>query len=111
RSLLSPALVALLAAGWTVLPGSPLLWTVLAVMVLAFPAYAQVGRSLSSRVRGVPLGQHVAAERDNLVTSARQSLLSATFLAHQSWNMADAIGRTLWRLLVSRRRRLEWVSA
>jgi cyclic beta-1,2-glucan synthetase len=25
--------------------------------------------------------------------------------------MADAIGRTLWRLLVSGRRRLEWVSA
>jgi cyclic beta-1,2-glucan synthetase len=111
RSLLAPALVALVVAGWTVLPGSPLLWTVLAVMVLAFPAYVQVARSLSSRVRGVPLREHVRAERDNLVTSGRQSLLSATFLAHQSWLMADAIGRTLWRLLVSGRRRLEWVSA
>ena len=111
RSLLSPALVVLLAAGWTVLPGSALLWTVLALMVLAFPAYVQVARSLSSRVRGVPLREHVRAERDNLVTSARQSLLSATLLAHQSWLMADAIARTLWRLLVSGRRRLEWVSA
>jgi cyclic beta-1,2-glucan synthetase len=111
RSLLAPSLVVLLGAGWTVMPGSPLLWTVLAVMVLAFPAYVQVGRSLSSRVRGVPLREHVAAERDNLVTSARQSLLSAIFLAHQSWLMVDAIARTLWRLLVSGRRRLEWISA
>jgi len=111
RSLLAPALVVLLMAGWAVLPGSALMWTVLAVAVLAFPAYVQVGRSLSSRVRGVPLGEHVAAERDNLVTSARQSLLSAAFLAHQSWLMADAVGKTLWRLLVSRRRKLEWVSA
>ena len=111
RSLLSPALVVLLAAGWTILPGSPLLWTVLAVLVLAFPAYVQVARSLSSRVRGVPLREHVRAERDNLVTSARQSLMSATLLAHQSWLMTDAIVRTLWRLLVSGRRRLEWVSA
>jgi cyclic beta-1,2-glucan synthetase len=111
RSLLPPSLVVLLLAGWTVLPGSPLLWTVLAVLVLAFPTYVQVARSLSSRVRGVPLREHVRAERDNLVTSARQSLLSATFLAHQSWLMTDAIGRTFWRLLVSGRRRLEWVSA
>ncbi|MEP6918725.1 MAG: hypothetical protein ABJC89_24010, partial [Acidobacteriota bacterium] len=111
RSLLPLSLVVLLVAGWTVLPGSSLLWTVLAVAVLAFPAYMQVARSLSSRVRGVPIRQHVAAERDNLVTSARQSLLSATFLAHQGWIMTDAIVRTLWRLVVSHQRRLEWVSA
>ena len=43
RSLLPPALVALLVAGWTILPGSPLLWSTLALLVLAFPAYVQVG--------------------------------------------------------------------
>lgn len=111
RSLLPIALVGLLAAGWTILPGSALLWTVLAVLVLAFPAYVQVARSLGSRVRGVRIRDHFAAERDTLVTSARQSFLSATFLAHQACLMADAISRTLWRLLVSGRRRLEWVSA
>ncbi|MDQ3213341.1 MAG: hypothetical protein M3Q85_11755, partial [Acidobacteriota bacterium] len=111
RSLLAPALMVLLAAGWTILPGSPLFWTVLAVMVLAFPAYIQVGRSLSSRVRGVPLREHIIAERDNVHTSARQSLLSTTFLAHQSYLMLDAVLRTIWRLTVSRRRLLQWVSA
>ena len=111
RSLLPISLLVLLAAGWTILPGSALLWTLLAILVLAFPAYVQVARSLSSRVRGVRLRDHIASERDHVVTSARQSLLSATFLAHQGWLMADAIGRTLWRLLISGRRRLEWVSA
>ncbi len=111
RSLLPIALVGLLAAGWTILPGSALMWTVLAVLVLAFPAYVQVARSLGSRVRGVRIRDHIAAERDNLITSARQSLLSATFLAHQAWLMADGIGRTLWRLLISGRHRLQWVSA
>jgi cyclic beta-1,2-glucan synthetase len=111
RSLIAPALMALLVLGWTVLPGSTLLWTGLAVLVLAFPAYIQVGRSLGSRVRGVPWHQHVVAERDNVVTSARQALLWSIFLAHQSWLMIDAIARTLWRLLVSRRRLLEWVTA
>jgi cyclic beta-1,2-glucan synthetase len=111
RSLLPPALVALFVAGWTILPGSTLLWSSLALMVLAFPAYTQVGRSLSSRVRGVPFREHVLAERDALVTSARQVLLSTIFLLHQSWVMLDAIVRTLVRMLITRRRLLQWVTA
>src|SRR6185436_19290657 len=76
-----------------------------------FPAYMQVGRSLTSRVRGVPLREHVLAERDNLAASATQAFLSTVFLLHQSWLMLDAIGHTLWRLLVTRRHMLDWVTA
>ena len=111
RSLLSPALVLLLIAGWTVLPGSPWMWTGLSLLVLAFPVYAQVGRSLSNRVRGVPLRMHIAAERMHLVVTAQQTLLWIALQAHQAWLMLDAITRTLWRLLVSGRHMLEWVSA
>ena len=35
----------------------------------------------------------------------------STFLPHQAWLMADAIGRTLYRLFVSHRNLLEWVTA
>jgi cyclic beta-1,2-glucan synthetase len=111
RSLLAPMLVALFVAGWTVLPGSAVVWTVFGLLVLAFPAYMQVGRSLTSRVRGVPLREHVLAERDNLAAGAAQAFLSTVFLLHQSWVMLDAIGRTLLRLLVTRRHMLEWVTA
>ncbi len=55
RSLIPPALVLLLAAGWTLLPGSPAMWTTLVVLVLAFPAYIQLARSIGSHVPGVPL--------------------------------------------------------
>jgi cyclic beta-1,2-glucan synthetase len=111
RSALAPALVVLFVAGWTVLPGSALVWSALGLLVLAFPAYMQVGRSLSSRARGVPLREHVLAERDNVAASATQAFLSTVFLLHQSWVMLDAIGRTLVRLLITRRHRLEWVTA
>jgi cyclic beta-1,2-glucan synthetase len=111
RSLIAPALVVLFVAGWMVLPGSPLLWSALAILVLTFPAYIQVGRSLGSRFRGVPLREHFLAERDNLATSARQAFLSTVFLLHLSGVMLDAIGRTLYRLLFTRRRLLEWVTA
>ena len=111
RSLLSPSLVLLLALGWTVLPGSAITWTLLSLLVLAYPAYLRLGESLNSRVRGVPIGQHLRSQQADLTASARQALLTATFLAHQSWVMADAIGRTVWRMLVSRRHLLEWESA
>jgi cellobiose phosphorylase len=111
RSLLAPALVALFVAGWTFLPGSAIVWTVFGLLVLAFPAYMEVGRSLTSRVRGVPLREHVLAERDNLAASAERAFLATVFLLHQSGVMLDAIGRTLLRLLVTRRHMLEWVTA
>src|SRR5690606_32449668 len=44
-------------------------------------------------------------------TSAKQVLLAIVFLPHQAWISGDAIARTLWRLLVSRRNLLEWRTA
>ncbi len=111
RSLLAPSLVVLLALGWTVLPGSAVTWTLLSLMVLAYPAYLRLGESLNSRIRGVPLGQHFRSEQADLLASGRQALLTACFLVHQSWVMLDAIGRTLWRVGVSREHLLEWESA
>ena len=82
------------------------------VLVLAFPAL-RPGRHArsSSRVRGVPLRQHVAAEWDSILTSARQVAPVGDVPRAPGWLMTDAIARTLWRLLVSHRRMLEWVSA
>jgi cellobiose phosphorylase len=111
RSLIPPALVILLGLGWTVLPGSPAMWTTLAMLVLAFPAYIQVARSLSSHVAGVPLREHLRAERDTMLTSLRQAVFSVVVLAHQSVMMLDAIVRVLGRLLLTRRRLLEWMTA
>jgi cyclic beta-1,2-glucan synthetase len=111
RSMLAPALVALFLAGWTVLPGSVLAWSGVALLVLAFPAYMQVGRSLWNRIHGVPLREHILAERANLETSVRQALLSAVFLLHQSFVMVDAIVRTMIRVVVTRRHLLEWVTS
>jgi cyclic beta-1,2-glucan synthetase len=111
RSLLPPSLVALLVTGWTILPGSAAMWTTLALMVLTFPAYVQFARSLGSRVRGVPIVEHMRAEAAGIATSLRQAAMSITLLAHQSAVMLDAIGRVLVRILITRRRLLEWVSA
>jgi cyclic beta-1,2-glucan synthetase len=111
RSLMPPALVLLLAAGWTILPGSPWVWTALALLILTFPAYTQLGRSLSSRIAGVSLREHLLAERQNLRIGFFQGAFTVVVLAHQAAVMLDAVGRALARLLVTRRHLLQWVTA
>jgi cyclic beta-1,2-glucan synthetase len=111
RSLLPLSLIAVLTAGWLILPGGPSLWVTLVFLVLFFPVYVQWGQSLSNRIQGVGFRDHVRAERETLQSSLHQVLLTSAFLAHQSFVMADAIGRTLIRLLVTRRHLLEWVTA
>ncbi|MGH9374071.1 MAG: hypothetical protein ACRD15_21350, partial [Vicinamibacterales bacterium] len=111
RSLMPPALVLLLAAGWTILPGAPVLWTALALAVLAFPAYTQLGRSLSSRIAGVSLREHLLAEKQNIRNGFYQGAFTVIVLAHQAVVILDAIGRVLVRLLVTRRHLLQWVTA
>jgi cyclic beta-1,2-glucan synthetase len=111
RSLMPPTLLLLLIAAWTVLPGSPVLWMMLALLVVFFPAYTQMGRSVTNRMSGVPLRDHLRAERDNVLGGLRQASLSLVMLAHQAALMADAIVRVLARMLVTRRNLLQWVTA
>ena len=111
RSLLAPSLVLLLLAGWTVLPGGALPWNGLVFLILAFPILAQLGRSAFSRVQGVSLRMHLAGERPTLALTVQQALLWMSLQLHQAGVMLDAIVRTLWRLLVTRRHLLEWVAA
>jgi len=111
RSLLPSSLVLLLAAGWLVLPGGPALWTGVAFFVLFFPAYVQWGQSLSNRLHGVRLRDHLRAERDNIESSLQQIALTSAFLAHQSFVALDAIARTLVRLYMTRRHLLEWMTS
>jgi len=54
---------------------------------------------------------YYAAVAHDAATSMQQAALAITFLPHQAWVSADAILRTLRRLLVTRRQLLEWQTA
>ena len=110
RSLVPPALILMLALGWTVLPGSPWLWTMMALAVLALPLLkwlmaATVGCARTASLSGI------RSWRTSLPAMGGQALLAVVFLADQSWLMCDAVVRTLSRLLITRRRLLEWETA
>ncbi len=111
RSLLAPAIVLLLVAGWTILPGGPLWWTLFALITLAFPVYAHVTTGLLIHPRGVPWTSHFWSVWGDMRTNTAQLALEVVFLAHQAWLMIDAIGRTVYRKLISGRHLLEWQTA
>ena len=107
RSLVSTALLGLLLLGWSVLP-DPWIWTgaVLAVVFLP-PALASL-LDLLRKPESALLAQHLPTILRYSLQRLEQALLILAFLPYDAWFSLDAIGRTLWRMLVSRRRMLEW---
>ncbi|HYD53644.1 MAG TPA: hypothetical protein VEA99_13495, partial [Gemmatimonadaceae bacterium] len=111
RSLVEIAQVALIVAAWTVLPGSPLRWTAIALLAIAAPWIAPLLIGLLRPPRDDSWRAYYATLREDAVASLRQAGLTLAFLPHQAWLSADAIARSLWRVLVSRRHLLEWQTA
>ncbi|HSF99991.1 MAG TPA: glucoamylase family protein [Vicinamibacterales bacterium] len=107
RSLMAPAVLALLVAGWTVLPGSPLAWTAVGLAALLLPVGVQIVALTSTLERP---GRWRAA-RDDAVLSAGRSSLQVVLLASQAYDMAHAIAVTLGRVAWTREHLLEWETA
>jgi len=111
RSVVEIAQLVLLVAGWLFLPGTPLVWTALVLAGIASPwafslalAFIRLPGSKSWRAYYRSIGR-------DAVTSVQQCTLAVVFLPHQAVVSADAITRSLWRLVVTRRHLLEWQTA
>ena len=111
RSAVPPATLLFLVAGWTVLPGSPMAWTAMALLSTLFPCVA----SVLALVRGPRAGQswHVflRTRSDDVDTAVARAGLQIAFLAHESAERVHAIVVTIARLTVTHQRLLEWETA
>ena len=111
RSVVEPSQVLLFLAGWTVLPGSPLRWTLLAVLAVAAPWIIALLLAVLRPPVDKSWRAYYGAVWQDALTSSRQLFLTLAFLPHQAAIAVDAIVRTLWRTLVSRCLLLEWQTA
>jgi cyclic beta-1,2-glucan synthetase len=111
RTLSAPASVLALLIAWTLPKHDAALWTFFILATIAVPTLLPVFAAILPRHARTTARSHLDALADDLGLALTQTALTATFLAHQSWSMADAIGRTLFRLFVSHRNLLEWVTA
>ena len=111
RTLLAPASLVALVAGWTLpLPGA-LLWTAFILLTLAMPQLLPLLAGVVYRRSGVSWRSQLRTLTADLRIALAQTALLVVFLAHQAWLMIDAISRTLFRLYCSHRRLLEWLTA
>ena len=112
RTLSAPAILLALLAGWMLLPlASAAVWTGFIVATIALPRLLPFFAGIVPRRQGISKRSHLRAVAVDLALALSQIALLITFLAHQTWLMTDAIIRTLFRLLVTRRMMLEWVTA
>ena len=111
RSLVTPTLLALLIAGWTVLPGSPWFWTMTVGAILASQLLPLFARLLGGPRKAQSLPVFFGNLRQDAATALAQTALSVTFLAYHAFETTHAIVLTLVRLVVTKRRLLEWETA
>ncbi len=107
RSLVPAVLTLLLLLGWTVL-SSAAFWTLAVLGVLLIQPVLAALLDVLRKPEDLQAGQHFAA----VAHAAGQRLVQTGFalvtLPHEAYYSLDAILRTLWRLLVSHQRLLEW---
>ncbi len=110
RSLVEPATLILFVAGWLGLPGGPLYWTVVSLILLIFPSLVQFAFSLGRALMGGHEGS-TGETFSNLAKAALVALLNLVFLPHQTLLSIDAIVRALVRRFITGERLLEWETA
>ncbi|MGV8951450.1 MAG: GH36-type glycosyl hydrolase domain-containing protein [Cypionkella sp.] len=111
RSLLAPMAMMSLFAGWMMSAPVALIWTTLIVCLLGLPRLLPLPFAFLPGRSGVTLRSHFAAFGNDAMTALGQTALSMVLLADTAALMADAVLRTIWRLAVSRRHMLEWMTA
>jgi cellobiose phosphorylase len=107
RSLMAAALTLLLLLGWAVLPSAGI-WTLAAIGIILIPSLFASALNVLQKQDDVTLGQHLAAE----ARTARRYFVQASFtivcLPYEAFFSLDAVGRTVWRVLITQKRMLQW---
>ncbi|MBK9519952.1 MAG: carbohydrate-binding protein [Anaeromyxobacter sp.] len=111
RSQLAPATLTLLLAAWTVLPGSPALWTAVVLAATAFPLFPLAFAVASGPAAHQPWRAFLRGVREDALGGLARISLQLTFLAQQAYGMTHALLVTLVRLGFTQRRLLEWETA
>ena len=107
RSLVPAAVVALLVAGWTLLP-QPLEWTLWLLCLSLLPRLVPAIRDLLAKPLDMPLESHLMQVLKGTARSLARAAVDLACLPYEAFFSLGAIARTLWRMAISRRRLLQW---
>ncbi|MFZ0492848.1 MAG: glucoamylase family protein [Acidimicrobiia bacterium] len=111
RSLSGPAALFTLIASFLV-PGVPVWpWTAFILVAMGLPGMLPLLERMIPRRTATPGAVRLRRWGTEAWRAVGRLALQATFLAHQALRIIDAIVVTLWRLAISRRGLLTWVTA
>jgi cellobiose phosphorylase len=107
RSLMPLALTLLFLVGWFLLP-FPWFWTSSVTIIVLLPVMAAAGWQLIHKPDDITLTSHFVevgiSVRDFLI----RFIFGLAVLPYEAYKYTDAIVRTNWRMIISRRKLLEW---
>jgi cellobiose phosphorylase len=107
RSVVAPALTAMLLVCWAMLP-TPWFWSAAVLSVIFVPTFVSALVGLIEKPHDMRWRQHVAAGFSSVKVMFGHAALQTVFLPYEAWFSLDAIVRTAWRMLATRRNLLEW---
>ncbi|MBK8986530.1 MAG: cellobiose phosphorylase [Chloroflexi bacterium] len=107
RSLVAPFLFLFFIVGWLLLPGSPWVWTLIALLLPGMALLTAAFMALSRLIGGSSWREAQAPVRHSVL----RWLLQIAFLPYEALLNLDAIFTTLGRLIFTRRHLLQWTTA
>jgi cellobiose phosphorylase len=111
RSFVPIAWLLVFLLGWLIMPQWALFWTVLGVATPLLPTLIGAAPAWIRKAEGVPWGLHLRYQASQLRTHLGQQIVNLAVLPYEVHCLIDAIGRTLYRMYISRRKLLEWTTA
>ncbi|OGC57085.1 hypothetical protein A2976_01815 [candidate division WWE3 bacterium RIFCSPLOWO2_01_FULL_41_9] len=110
RSLVQPGIVALLIAGWTLLPGDPLFWTTVASLSLLFSLIEGFLNAIAFHPPGESRAGYLWVVGRETKQTILHALLLITLLPHQAYMNVHAIVQVFYRRIFSKKGLLEWTT-
>ncbi len=111
RSLSIPAAFLALIGGWTLPFASAAVWSGFIFWTIAVPPLLPFIKGIVPKNLKISKRSHFRAVGKDLILALWQIFFHISVLAHQAWLMIDAIVRTLFRIFISHRHMLEWMTA
>ena len=110
RSLVSPAVLLLILLGFSILPGSFVFWVGFAIITLGLSLMINFIEQVVSRIKYDRIKRYMPGFF-GVKSSLFQFLLAVVFLPYQAVRSMNAVLVTLYRVLVSKKHMLEWVTS
>lgn len=107
RSIVPVALLALLICGWTVLD-SAWFWTLAVIGIGLLPSIIASAWDILKKPDDVLMRYHISNSAQAIYRNITEAVFTLVCLPYEAYISIDAIVRSVWRMLITKKKLLEW---